>query len=87
VQLDDEQQEQAQLQMTGGRAWLRLDTKKQQVSSLTTLVFIAQQGSVKPEAVNAMADLYQQKYSSAALQKSQQAVEIKSTHALSLVFG
>jgi G3E family GTPase len=87
VQLDDEYQEQAQLQMTGGRAWLRLDTKQQQVSALTTLVFIALQGDVKAESVNAMVDDYQQKYSSAALQKRHQAVEIKSTHALNLVFG
>lgn len=87
VQLDDEHQEQAQLQMTGGRAWLRLDTKKQQVSVQTTLVFIAQRDKVKTESINAMIDDYQQKYSSAALQKNHRAVEIKSTHALSLVFG
>jgi len=87
VQLDDEHQEQAQLQMTGGRAWLRLGTNKQQVSARTALVFIALQGKVERESVNAMIDLYQQQYSSTALQKNHQAVEIKSTHALSLVFG
>jgi hypothetical protein len=53
----------------------------------TTLVFIAQRDKVKTESINTMIDDYQQKYSSAALQKNQQVVEIKSTHALSLVFG
>ena len=87
VQLDDEDETQAQLQMTGGRAWLRLGATKQKTDAATSLVFIALQDKVKAISVNAMVNHYQEKYSSASLEKHHHPVKIKSTHSMSIVFG
>lgn len=87
VLLEGESGERAQLQMTGGRAWLKLGSDKQLNYTQTTLVFIARRETVDTKSTDLMINDYQEKYRSENLRSDKTRVQIRNTETMSLVFA
>jgi len=77
--------ERAELQMTGGRAWLRLGGHWDGQLSSTALVFIARKGIVSKALIKSQFDSYQTQYSEAAI--AQAPIAISNLSALSITFN
>ncbi|MGH1541513.1 MAG: CobW family GTP-binding protein [Arenicella sp.] len=78
--------ERAELQMTGGRAWLRLGRRSCGGKASTSLVFIGRKDEINSDLLNEYIRQYQHEFSLTALLAKAEPPKVKNLKALSVVF-
>lgn len=79
--------ERAELQMTGGRAWIRLGGEWSDGLSSSVLVLIGRQGEVDASSVKILLDQYQLEYSEQTMKMATEPIRVKNLRALSVAFN
>ena len=86
VRLETDSDERAQLQMTGGRAWLKLGAKWSKENSSTELIFIGMPGTFDHQSLNEFVTRHLEKNSPSQVNASGMRPRIRDLKALSVVY-